>query len=236
LQSSTVLEAAAQRLGIAGISRHDTERQQALLTFWHDLFRTGYLAWGFDLSNPAPPFCHLTEQGKRALSHVSRDPANPSGYLSSLRSKVTLSEVVNSYVEEALHTWNAGCFKATAVMIGVASEALILEIRDVLSSRMDNLGQTKPADLMEWKVKRVLDAIEAVLGSKTGAMPRELADAFEAYWPAFTLQIRTIRNDSGHPKSADPVRQDSVHAALLIFPELASLAERIKQWIGTSYT
>lgn len=235
LQSNSVLQAAAQKLNIIGISRDNIEHQQALLTFWHDLFRTGYLAWGFNLSNPDPPFCHLTEQGRRALSHISRDPANPSGYLSSLRNRATPSDIVNSYVEEALHTWNAGCFKATAVMIGVASEALVLEIRDVLSARMDSLGQTKPSDLMHWIVKRVLDAIENILGPKKGAMPQELADVFEAYWPAFTQQIRTIRNDTGHPKSADPVQQDSVHAALLIFPELANLAERIKQWISASY-
>jgi len=227
LQSGSVLQAAAQRLGIIGISVQDTEHQQALLTFWHDLFRSGYLAWGLNLSNPSPPFCHLTEQGRQALSHISRDPLNPSGYLSSLRSRVTLSDIVNSYIEEALRTWNADCYKATAVMIGVASESMILEIRDVLSARMDSLGQTKPADLMHWIVKKVLDAIEGILGPKKSAMDRDLADVFEAYWPAFTQQIRTIRNDTGHPKSADPVRQDSVHAALLIFPELASLAERL---------
>ena len=98
LQSGSVLQAAAQRLDIIGISAQSTEHQQALLTFWHDLFRTGYLAWGLNLSNPNPPFCHLTEQGRRALSHISRDPLNPSGYLSSLRSRVTLSDIVNSYV------------------------------------------------------------------------------------------------------------------------------------------
>lgn len=40
LQSGSMLQAAAGRLGI---SCHNIEHQQALLTFWHDLFRTGYL-------------------------------------------------------------------------------------------------------------------------------------------------------------------------------------------------
>ena len=32
------------------------EREQVLLTLWHDLFRTGYLAWGHNLQNADPPF------------------------------------------------------------------------------------------------------------------------------------------------------------------------------------
>jgi hypothetical protein len=33
-----------------------------LLTAWHDLFRKGILAWGFDVDNPAAPFFHLSER------------------------------------------------------------------------------------------------------------------------------------------------------------------------------
>jgi hypothetical protein len=32
---------------------------QALLTFFYDLFRIGYLSWGMDLSNPDPPWFTL---------------------------------------------------------------------------------------------------------------------------------------------------------------------------------
>jgi hypothetical protein len=34
----------------------------------------------------------------------------------------------------------------------------------------------------------------------------------------------------GHPVSVDPVTPDTVHASLLIFPELATLAEALFQW------
>ncbi len=36
-------------------------------------------------------------------------------------------------------------------------------------------------------------------------------------------QIRKVRNDAGHPEGIDPVTPEVVHAALLIFPELAKL-------------
>jgi len=66
--SDGMLEEAARQLGIHG---HHRYKVQAHLTVWHDLFRTGYLAWGLDLANPGPPWCPLTAQDHRALAHRS---------------------------------------------------------------------------------------------------------------------------------------------------------------------
>jgi hypothetical protein len=64
-------------------------------------------------------------------------------------------------------------------------------------------------------------------------MVKPLAESFSAYWPAFAEQIRGARNDAGHPASVDPVTPETVHAALLIFPELARLAKALEAWIHT---
>jgi len=231
LSSTGVLNEAARRLQI----RHNREDEQALLTFWFDLFRTGYLAWGLDLANPDLPWCHLTEQGRRALATISRDPANPDGYIAHLAARATVNAIALSYVREALATFNAGCSKATAVMIGVAAESLVLSLRDALVSKMASLGQTPTADLQDWRIKRVLDSIEASLTARAGIMTQALRDSFAANWPAFTHQIRAARNDAGHPAAIDPVTQDGVHASLLIFPELARLAGELETWVGAQY-
>src|SRR5882762_541248 len=73
LQQNSVLSATARKLGVN--QSHDIE--QAILTQWGELFRTGLLAWGLNLANPNPPFFHLTERGRQALQVVSRDPSNP---------------------------------------------------------------------------------------------------------------------------------------------------------------
>jgi len=57
-QETVVLREAAKRLGIG----HDIREQQRLLTAWHDLFRNGILAWGYDVDNPTAPFFHLAER------------------------------------------------------------------------------------------------------------------------------------------------------------------------------
>ena len=230
-QTNSILNAAYGRL-----KNYGSFDSQALLTFFYDLFRSGHLSWGHNISNPGPPFCHLTEQGRKTLSHLSRDPANPDGYLAHLSRRGRLNPIAESYVREALDTYNSDCFKAAAVMIGAASESLILELRDELVNKTITLGRAPAKELQTWIIKKVLDAFKKDVDSHKGSMPKELMDAFEAYWPAFVQQIRTVRNDAGHPSSIDPITPESVHAALLIFPELASLADELKVWIVSSYT
>jgi hypothetical protein len=120
-------------------------------------------------------------------------------------------------------------------MIGVASESLVLDVRDALVARMNSLGYVIPSGLSDWKIRRVLDRINSTLRSKVAAMPKELREVFDAYWPAMTQVIRTIRNDAGHPKSIAPVQEEAVHAALLIFPMLVKLANDLQEWIKNSY-
>jgi hypothetical protein len=78
--------------------------------------------------------------------------------------------------------------------------------------------------------ERVLDGLNA-LSSKSADMPHELRTAFAAYWSALTHQIRVTRNEAGHPEGVGPVSEDSVHAALLLFPDLAKVAKQLNHWI-----
>lgn len=228
LQQGSVLNEAARRLNI----NHNAEQELAVLTLWGDLFRTGYLAWGFNLSNPNPPFFHITDRGRRALERLSRDPGNPAGYLAHLYSIAVLNPVAQSYLNEGLACFSAGLHKAAAVMLGAASESMILEIRDTVQSRLTALGAHMPKGLRDWRAKTIADALNEILSARLTQMPHELRTEFEAFWPAFTQQVRAIRNDAGHPSSVDPVAPDAVHASFLVFPEVARTATRLLQWIS----
>jgi hypothetical protein len=231
LQSGSVLQEASRRL-----ARPDLPTEQALLTVFYDLFRVGYLSWGYNLANSDPPFFHLTEVGRQALALLSRDPANPDGYLAHLRTLAAIGPVTDSYIAEALNTFNAACFKATAVMVGAAAESLVLAVRDTLVERLQALGHAPPPGLQDWRIKRVLATLETTIAAKKALLPPPLFERFEANWPAVTHQIRTARNEAGHPISVEPVTAEEVHASLLIFPELASLAKQLQAWISTSYS
>jgi len=82
-------------------------------------------------------------------------------------------------------------------------------------------------------VKTVSDGLHDFFDANSATFNRQLREPFEAYWAAFSQQIRTTRNAAGHPVSVDPVTPDSVHASLLIFPELARLATALSDWVST---
>ena len=227
LQSGGVLQETAKRIG----AFHNRELEQALLSQLHDLFRTGYLAWGFNISNPNPPFFHVTSAGQRLLEQLTRDPGNPASYRAHLYSIASVNDVAKSYLEEAVDCYASGLYKASAVMVGAAAESLILELRDSLVAKLQTMVTKPPKDIEDWRVKRVLDAMHGFFSSQKSNLPSELRNEFEAYWAAFAQQIRAVRNEVGHPSSVAPVTSDTVHASLLILPELAKLQNKLVRWV-----
>ena len=119
-------------------------------------------------------------------------------------------------------------------MVGGSAESLILNLRDSTVLKLKSLGKPVPKPMEDWKIKTISDALVTFFDAQKGAFTRDLRDAFEAYWPAFALQIRTTRNEAGHPSSVDPVTPDTVHAALLVFPELARLTKGLQDWVNSS--
>ena len=225
LQQSSVLAAAAIRL-----KNYDG---QAILTQWGDLFRTGLLAWGLNLSNPNQPFFHLTERGRTALENATRDPSNPAGYLKHLQSISTLDPIAMSYLTEGLDCYVAGLFKAGAVMVGASAERIVLDLRDHTIDKLASLSKPVPKNLNDWKIKTVTFSLQQFFDTQKSQFKIVLREEFESYWSAFALQIRATRNDAGHPTSIDPVTAERLHSSLLIFPELARLAQDLKTWVDT---
>jgi hypothetical protein len=121
-------------------------------------------------------------------------------------------------------------------MIGGATESVVLELRDHLVHRLGELGQVVPPKLSDWPIKTVLDELQQYVDARKGTLPRELRDEFSAYWPAFTQQIRVVRNDAGHPSSVDPVSPEAAHASFLVFPLMCQRfsGHKVKQHFAAS--
>jgi hypothetical protein len=230
LQADAVLPEAVNRLE----ANKNEEIQRAILVYWNDLFRAGQIGWGANISAPNPPFCHLTDNGRETLKHLSRDPMNPDGYMRYLRQVATVSPIADSYVQEALKTYEANCHKATAVMIGAASESLILDLRDSLQQRLQALSRVPSFELKAKNIHTVHRAINKTLSAYFHLMPVELKEEFESYWLTFAQQIRAGRNRAGHPNSINPVTPEIVHSAMLAFPQLAIFTTKLKKWLATA--
>lgn len=236
-QERDTLWEAAGKLDIStDANATDKSDQQRLLLAWNDLFRTGHLCWGYSLGDPNPPFYHVTVRGEVALQKLSRDPANPEGYMAYLHEQGELDPVAGSYIQEALQTYEMACYKAAVVLVGGATERLSLLVRDALVSMTGELGEAASSLRKERNIKGILDAIEQLLRSWTQrkaypSMPYPLSEHFSSYWPAIPGHIRMVRNEVGHPQSIDPVTQEVAHAALLLFPMHVKLVLDLIAWI-----
>jgi hypothetical protein len=144
-----------------------------------------------------------------------------------------LNAVARSYVVEALDCYVDGLFKAGAVMVGTAAEAIILELRDVAVGQLRARGNTVPHELEKWQIKTVTDGLGRLFQQIDRKKYRQLVEKFDAHWGALTHEIRTTRNDAGHPTSVDPVTPESVHASLLLFPVLVNLCDELMDWCAT---
>jgi hypothetical protein len=226
-----VIKQTAEKLG----RQHDNVTARLLMEAWDDLYRAGIVSHGMDLANLGLNWAHLTSFGATAAKDLSRDPSNPAGYRAVVSPHLSGEPIAESYLGEALDTYNKCSFKASAVMLGCAAEALHLSLRDKLVAKITTAGKAPPADLNTWVISRVLRSMETHLEARAKDMDRSLSERFEAYWPAWTGVFRMTRNDAGHPKSIDPVTRDAMHAALLLFPEQARLSFDLSAWVSATY-
>jgi hypothetical protein len=153
-----------------------------------------------------------------------------------LTSRAAVNPLALAYVDEALGTYNTNRFRAAAVMIGVASDSMALDLRDALTAGITRTGRSPSSSFNHMNIKRVLEAIRKELEMHQKDMDGKLWEQMDAYWPAFVQQIRAVRNDAGHPAGLDPTTPETVHAALLIFPEVAQLTTALIAWANGFYT
>lgn len=234
LTQGAILEAVADRLRLQRSSAGhrgllSREEEEAILTHWQDLFRTGLMAWGINLSNPDHPFCHLTDRGNAAVAKASRHPANRAGYLRHLDSLGELDPIARSYVEEALDCYALGLNKAGAVMTGCASEHLALQLSRKLQARFSEMSSRSRKNLNAIQAGSLMRELHRCLDER---LPKgKLRELFEPWWRMLTHQIRCARNEAGHPNTLDPITPELLESLLLQLPALVKVVFEISEWV-----
>lgn len=245
---SSVMKKAMAAMGYGGPVPKDETLQKAILILFNDYLRSGLIGMGDPKSVGSisvgswPTSFHLTPEGNELLEQASRDPINPAGYLANIEEDAALDATTKDYVEEALRTYRACCFKATAVMIGAAVENLILNLRDELVGRLKARGDTQTKKLAGHKVKEITEEIYSRilpdLRSEAKKHPNtvlSLKEDAESRLLPIAADFRRLRNEAGHPASLTPIRSTDVHANLLQFASVAKLLIRLKKWVCEFY-
>ena len=230
LQSVTTLQEALNRI-CNEYGGQRSQNEKVLSRVWNDLYRNGDIIPGTGISELSPSFFQVTDKGNEAFEYLNRDPGNPQGYLEHLSEKTEIDNITESYLDEALQTYNANCFKAAAVMLGCASERLILNLAKILAEKIKGKGGEPSKKLTGWMISQRIDGIEHELNQKKKVFSDQLRKRYEKYWPIFVQIIRDTRNKAGHPTDIEPINKADVHSTLLIFIYLIELNKELEEWV-----
>ncbi len=224
-----VVGRAMQRLGVQD---NEPLRIQAILVVFHQLCTEGYFCRGSDGHTPFDgQWIFRTERAKEAMHNLDRDPLH-GGYIDYLDEHVPqLNPISRAYMEEAQRTFRARCFRAAAVLIGAASECLIVDLARAMLDHDESQTNSERRDLDTDKVSRKIDGITKVLSRRKPDMPDELQHSYSASWHGIVERIRVARNKAGHPEKIETGEFGNVYTSFILFQDYAPLTYELIEWI-----
>lgn len=179
-----------------------------------------------DYSQPAVEnwALHLTAAGRAAAVDEEVNPDNPENYLNRLNRDVpNLSVVAREYTEEALRAYNARLYRASAVMLGVASEAAVLEVASSFANTLPEVESRRFMETIGSRRQNIIakfSAFRAKLQSSKNQLPQELKEGLDLSISSVADLLRTYRNDAGHP-TRKVIDRDDAYTHLYLFVRYA---------------
>lgn len=160
----------------------------------------------------------LSAEGRRAAQGGTWEPRDPDGYLDRLRRAMPdMDSQIEMYLTEALLAFNARCYLATSVMLGVAAErAFLIMSRRYAESTLPGAAQmaielNKPRSNYFALWTEFRKRIEPLRNE----LPEGTADPLTL--DAVADLIRLTRNEVGHP-TGRRVDEDTARVHLTITP------------------
>ena len=201
-----------------------------------ELIIEGVYTPGLSLGQPNLPYLRITEFGRKCFEAGELTPHDPDAYLERLKSACSkLDATMVLYTGEALDTFRAGNYLATAVMVGVAAESMLLRLVDRVGAAL-NTPERKDKFEKATKGKKAKtqhDELLARLKSPATPLPTELADVLTQQIDGIYDLIRRTRNDAGHP-TGKKMERDETHALLLLFPTYCKTVCELMDWLATN--
>jgi len=218
------------------VPRYEEDFQRMIVDVFWELVGQGVISPGTTTGNPAPPFFHLTEYGKRCLREVEYNPHDPASYLKQLGQSVPSPDsTVLAYLGESLECFSRGTIVASAMMLGIASERVFLLICDSLAESLrDSAEQSEFAKVldrnaMKPKLDWVSQKFHRIVNPKR---PADWPDDADIQLTGIFNFIRCERNELGHPRESPPsVTRDVAYGYLRIFPSYYGSAERVRDFL-----
>lgn len=152
--------------------------------------------------------------GIQAATSGSWEPRDPEGYLRRLRRfQPAIDQGALVYVEEALRAFNARCYLATSVMLGVAAERVFNGLAEALVAAEPTRSIKLKTAMENRRASQAgrFDELRKALEPMRSQLPEGLADTLTL--DAVSDLLRITRNQAGHP-SAAAVDEDTAYTHL----------------------
>jgi len=182
---------------------------------------------GINSSNLELPWFRITSYGEKILAEERFSPHDPAGYLNEL-DKVAVSDVggrARPYVEEAIRCFTAGCHAAALLMVGVAAEAVFLELCVTILPALKSDAERKNFEKLQWvkaKHRWVIEKFERLPSKERKQLPESLDLTLTSLYDL----IRRQRNELGHPSGKLPdIGREKAFVYFKMFPSFVSDVE-----------
>ncbi|HZF49157.1 MAG TPA: hypothetical protein VE093_10940 [Polyangiaceae bacterium] len=191
------------------------------------LLAKGIIVFGLNETNPNWPWYSLTDLGKEVVKAPAPQPYDPDGFVAYFkRTCGSADPTVEAYVVEAVHAFNSGCNRAAAVMLGCASEKLILLLTDVFEDSISDASKRasfQRAMARKWaisyKYKTLKEHLDLMVDGRK--LPPDHAETVGSELPSGFELLRRSRNAGGHPDVPGDVDADTIFLNLRTFTEYA---------------
>ncbi len=187
----------------------------------HEMMRCGMLAPAVRHAEKVAPgdvVLQVTPYGRMVLRNDQDAVWDPAGFLDDIRKRVRgLSKLELSYLEESVRAFHLSLYRASLVMLGGASEALMGRAIEATAAKLPDgtkirteLGKSILLGFRAWR-----ESLRQNKGRLT-ARPAELLQAVDQVFEP----IRLCRNEAAHPKPIETNRLE-VQTLLLAFRRYA---------------
>jgi hypothetical protein len=191
---------------------------------------------GLNMRQPHLPHLCLTEHGQTCFDAGELTAHDPDDYLHRLRVACpTIDEITLLYTGEALDTFRAGNHLASAVMIGVAAEKMLLQLVDSIRTALDTpQRETKFEKDTKGKGAKTqhVEALK-ILTLPTTRLPAQIGSVLAQHIDGIYDLIRRTRNDAGHPTGKRMERHET-QALVLLFPTYCKTVHDLMEWLRTN--
>lgn len=185
------------------------------------------VVFGSDSLNPEWPFYRVTDHGLSVLKSAAPQPYDPDGFMAHFDATCgSIDPVVRGYVAEAVHAFNSDCTRAAAVMLGCASEKLLLLLLEAFEMSISDAAKRAKfsKDLAaKWAISHryatMRDRLDLMVTARK--LPHEHSETVAGELPAGFEMLRRCRNAAGHPDAPGDVEPDTVFLNLRMFTEYA---------------